>query len=458
MIVEEGGDYVFSGEFKPPYDQIDYLGNGRSGTVDAVKDIHTGVVYARKTIRLRGSRQHKEDRRRAFDNEIKIIRDLGTHHHIIRVFATYYEEPKLCLILQPVADKGDLDTFIHSFRDNASEWDAQIYDDNVGVLRRAFGCLASGLAFMHRKRIRHKDINGRNILVHQGSVIYTDFGISKSFSEADNSTTEGPVLSLTRRYSAPEILDHGRRNSKSDVFSLGCVYLELLSALTSVPVIDYSKLFAEDSQNLADQIRTSTMSHTPDSSLAELALSMISAHHDQRPKSSEVDMQLRTYTGHICDECQIPRTPDPELVFTIPLEEPLSRHTTFASTTSFLDIAYPNDSYSFDSPLSWTDTPSTSLPYNRRDYTSASPTVQSPYHVPSLVQATTSTYSERDSMTHNDSEASPMSSDIPGLSPAPGDGFAAPVDGTKHGHWTYSAAHHDWYYAAVNSDNKGTLC
>lgn len=49
------------------------------------------------------------------------------------------------------------------------------------------------------------------------------------------STTEGLPDSLTRRYAAPEVLANEPRNRSADVFSLGCVYLEMLAALGTGP-------------------------------------------------------------------------------------------------------------------------------------------------------------------------------------------------------------------------------
>lgn len=111
------------------------------------------------------------------------------------------------------------------------------------VIRQGFGCLASGLAFMHRKRIRHKDVKPQNILVHQGTFIYTDFGYSFDSNDFPRSTTEGMPDYLTRRYSAPEVLEHGERNSKSVVYSLGCVFLDMLSALCPSLTVDKDEYF-----------------------------------------------------------------------------------------------------------------------------------------------------------------------------------------------------------------------
>jgi serine/threonine protein kinase len=442
IIIEEGSTHVFDNDQRPPYEHIEILGHGRGGTVDAVLDIHTRTVFARKTILLHGGKPQQEEQRKAFMNEISIIRGLGTHHHVIRVFATYYAEPRLCLILQPVADDRDLDSFIHNFRDNVPEFDAsgsrQAYDNSVVILQRAFGCLANGLAFMHHRRIRHKDIKCKNILVHHGSVIYTDFGISKDFSQADSSTTDGPYTSLTQRYSAPEILDFQGRNSKSDVYSLGCVFLEILSALTGVFNIDYKKWFSHDVQRLREDIDRSTLPE-PDSSLAKLAFVMMSTDREDRPSSSEVDNRIRKYPGRICDECQ--RVQSPYKESTIPLNdtilpgnEQLSRHTTFDSAPSLI-----NDLYRVSSPRLPPAPPADIMSSVSPD--NAPPLLPLSGEMPQelLNRLSDISASETDATQRMDSSS----------------GAAPPVDGTRHGIWRWSTAHNNWYYAAVDSDTKG---
>ena len=61
--------------------------------------------------------------------------------------------------------------------------------------------------------------------------MYTDFGSSYDFGDAGRSTTTGYPQGMTRRYCAPEVIECGSRNSKSDVFSLGCVFIEIYLAL-----------------------------------------------------------------------------------------------------------------------------------------------------------------------------------------------------------------------------------
>ncbi|KAF7306861.1 Protein kinase domain-containing protein [Mycena indigotica] len=90
--------------------------------------------------------------------------------------------------------------------------------------------IAAGLEFLHSKKVLHRDLKGDNILVETSGICkISDFGISK-FSEAqDNQAfTE---LRGTVFWMAPEVVDARKRgyDSKVDIWSLGCVLLEMWS-------------------------------------------------------------------------------------------------------------------------------------------------------------------------------------------------------------------------------------
>ncbi|KAH7345916.1 kinase-like domain-containing protein, partial [Pyrenochaeta sp. MPI-SDFR-AT-0127] len=212
-----------------PYKHIKILGHGGSASVEMVQDINSGQVFARKIIRNVYSRNIVEAKR-LLRNEVQVMKRLASNHHIVNVHATYIMKRELALILTPVADGGDLATFLQEYRDSEDPYAVSSLHQNP-VIWNAFGCLASGLAFIHQQTIRHKDIKPQNILIHQNSVLYSDFGLSYDFGDAGQSTTTGPVYGLTQRYCAPEVAAGESRNSKSDVFSLGCVYIEMYAAL-----------------------------------------------------------------------------------------------------------------------------------------------------------------------------------------------------------------------------------
>lgn len=84
---------------------------------------------------------------------------------------------------------------------------------------------------MHTQIVTHKDINPHNRLVHKNPTIYTDFGSSLDYIIETRSITTGLPNSITRRYAASEVHASLHRSSKSDIFSLGYVYLEILGTL-----------------------------------------------------------------------------------------------------------------------------------------------------------------------------------------------------------------------------------
>jgi serine/threonine protein kinase len=86
------------------------------------------------------------------------------------------------------------------------------------------------LSFLHDNKMRHKDIKPPNILSKQDEVYLTDFGVSLDWTELGHSTAQGPPT-ITPRYRAPEVVAFEPRNSSSDIWSLGCVFLEMWTVL-----------------------------------------------------------------------------------------------------------------------------------------------------------------------------------------------------------------------------------
>ena len=276
-----------------PYKLIRNLGHGHSANIEMVEDVNTGSVYARKLFRICGSR---DKRKQIFNNEVKVIRRLAPHHHVIRVFATYVAKREVGLILLPVADDGDLEDFLQDFKDRDV---AQ--PKKTKILEASFGCLASGLEFMHRQKVRHKDVKPRNILIHQGSVIYTDFGYSLDHSAIDQSTTTGRPDAFTEKYCAPEVKDWGPRNSKSDIFSLGCVFLEIILALhegLTPPSINepYHKILEDGlSRSLLEGLN----------SLGMITSNMLHLAPEDRFSAETITAILRHYeAGRFCAKCK----------------------------------------------------------------------------------------------------------------------------------------------------------
>ena len=131
-----------------------------------------------------------------------------------------YTDPQVfAVLLLPIAEY-DLKTYLS--RDPFPQGD-------LSFLRDFFGCITSAITYLHRKACRHKDITSKNILIKHNKVFVTDFGLALDWSELSKSKTEGPVGAVSRHYVAPEVWnERGPRGSASDMWALGCVFLDIV--------------------------------------------------------------------------------------------------------------------------------------------------------------------------------------------------------------------------------------
>jgi hypothetical protein len=89
--------------------------------------------------------------------------------------------------------------------------------------------VSSALACAHRAGIVHRDIKPANVLLSDdGRVLVTDFGIAKVLDEPDLTRTS--QLLGTVKYLAPEQVESGPVDARTDVYALGAVLYECLCA------------------------------------------------------------------------------------------------------------------------------------------------------------------------------------------------------------------------------------
>ena len=108
---------------------------------------------------------------------------------------------------------------------------ARLYCVSLHKLSEYFGCIAGAVAFLHAEvQVRHKDLKPAQILLSVDGLWLTDFGLSTSMADADDSATSG-LEYMTPRYQAPERVLGLRRGRAEDIFGLGCIFLEMTYAL-----------------------------------------------------------------------------------------------------------------------------------------------------------------------------------------------------------------------------------
>lgn len=87
------------------------------------------------------------------------------------------------------------------------------------------------LAAAHAAGVIHRDLKPSNLIITpEGHVVLVDFGIAKrrgELREGEDVTSTREVLG-TLAYLAPEQLEHGLADERSDIWGLGCVLYEML--------------------------------------------------------------------------------------------------------------------------------------------------------------------------------------------------------------------------------------
>jgi tRNA A-37 threonylcarbamoyl transferase component Bud32 len=204
------------------------LGHSMSAIVESVQCRR--ILLARKTVKC--------DRRLTKEMVITEVEHLQRlqHAHIVRFVGSYTLRKTLSLLLYPSADQN-----LEEFMDDNTEREPKDTRHAVHIMPTFFGCLSTAMSFIHSKNVKHMDIKPKNILIRQrqGSyqVYVADFGIAKAYESAAESFTDSPT-SFTRTYAAPEVVMQDTRGFPADVFSLGCVFMEMLACITSNPILD----------------------------------------------------------------------------------------------------------------------------------------------------------------------------------------------------------------------------
>jgi serine/threonine protein kinase/Tfp pilus assembly protein PilF len=152
---------------------------------------------------------------RRFKHELILARQV-THKNVIRIFDLGEAEGTKFISMEYI-DGRDLKS-IQTERGKLPQEEA------AGIIEQ----VCRGLDAAHAEGVVHRDLKPQNIMVdRRGRVAVMDFGIARSI-EMTGLTQTGALIG-TPRYMSPEQAKGEKIDSRSDLFSLGLIFYELLT-------------------------------------------------------------------------------------------------------------------------------------------------------------------------------------------------------------------------------------
>jgi len=189
------------------------LGQGSMATVYLAHHDVSGRQVALKVLDAHLTRE--AELRARFEREFEAALQLD-HPNIVKVFESGHEQKRLYIALEFV-EGTDLDRVINDPARLSLEW-------KLDLLRQ----LIDGLSHAHARGIVHRDVKPANLrITPEGVLKIMDFGMARLRSST--LTRRGQLLG-SANYIAPEQLERGPADARTDMFSVGLIAFELLSS------------------------------------------------------------------------------------------------------------------------------------------------------------------------------------------------------------------------------------
>jgi len=207
------------------------IGKGSFGHVYMALHTVTAEIMAVKQVELPHPASSNTKRKTMVDalkHEIALLRSLS-HPHIVRYLGSSSDDTNLNIFLEYVSG-GSISKMLKDYG---------VFNEPI-IIKFVYQIL-DGLKYLHSNNIIHRDIKGANILVDNlGTIKISDFGISKRVQDSRSYLSSESLPSLpgaSKRVSlqgsvfwmAPEVVRQTAYTRKADIWSLGCLVVEMLT-------------------------------------------------------------------------------------------------------------------------------------------------------------------------------------------------------------------------------------
>ncbi len=192
-----------------------------------------GYEVAMKYLLLNGNEAQKAEDLRRFEREITCQSSL-THEGVLPILGMDISSAEPHFIM-PLADG--------SLRDMLSS-NPHGFAQDVAVAM--FIDVLEAVDYAHKEGVLHRDIKPENILVMDGRVKLSDFGLGRRMYSDSTTLTVTNAAMGTFAYSAPEqFSDAHSADVRADVYALGRVFYEMLTGRMALHGIDLDAIPAQ---------------------------------------------------------------------------------------------------------------------------------------------------------------------------------------------------------------------
>ncbi|KAG9017078.1 hypothetical protein FRB90_001857 [Tulasnella sp. 427] len=199
------------------------IGKGTYGRVFLAFNVTTGEMMAVKQVEMPQTISDQDDVRqvsivKALESEQQTLEKLD-HPNIVQYLGFEKTKEFFSVFLEYVPG-GSIGSCLRRHGK---------FEENI--IKSFTGQIIDGLAYLHANKIIHRDIKADNVLVDpSGNCKISDFGISKQSEEIYNNAAM-TAMQGSLFWMAPEMLHNDKKgyNAKIDIWSLGCVFIEMFA-------------------------------------------------------------------------------------------------------------------------------------------------------------------------------------------------------------------------------------
>ncbi|XP_077977579.1 plexin-A2-like [Glandiceps talaboti] len=142
------------------------------------------------------------------------------HPNVLRLLGVCVDKDSNPLIVLPYMKNGDLKSYVSD----------EMKDFTVGTLVTYALHVAKGMEYLTSVKFVHRDLAMRNCMVDEFEIVkISDFGLSRDIYEREYYMSEDTKTGLPVRWMSPESIKRRIYNTKTDVWSYGVLFWELLT-------------------------------------------------------------------------------------------------------------------------------------------------------------------------------------------------------------------------------------